>query len=67
MAAAYLAAGDLLVVSDFATGRLLRVGLDRTATPLTPEGQFRFADVVLDAGRGRLIAVREDHAARARP
>ncbi len=46
---AFLAAGDVLVVSDFATGRLLRVAPDRTATPLTPEGPFRFAD--LRAGR----------------
>jgi dipeptidyl aminopeptidase/acylaminoacyl peptidase len=58
---AYLAAGELLVVSDFATGRLLRVGPDRTATPLTPEGPYRFADPILDAARQRLIAVREDH------
>jgi dipeptidyl aminopeptidase/acylaminoacyl peptidase len=58
---AYLAAGDVLVVSDFATGRLLRVAPDRAATPITPEGPFRFADLVLDARRGRLLAIREDH------
>ena len=60
--AAFLADGDVLVVSDFATGRLLRVADDRTATPMTPEGPFRFADLELDRGRGRMIAVREDHA-----
>ncbi len=59
--AAFLADGDVLVVSDFATGRLLRVADDRTATPMTPEGPFRFADLELDRGRGRMIAVREDH------
>lgn len=58
---AYLAAGDVVVVSDFATGRLLRVAPDRTAVPLTPEGPYRFADLELDAGRGRVLAVREDH------
>ena len=58
---AYVARGDVVVVSDFATGRLLRVGADRTATPITPEGPFRFADLELDAARGRLLAVREDH------
>jgi dipeptidyl aminopeptidase/acylaminoacyl peptidase len=57
----YLAAGDVLVVSDFATGRLLRVAPDRTGTPITPEGPYRFADLELDHSRGRLIAVREDH------
>jgi len=39
--AAYLAAGDLVVISDFATGRLLRVGPDPTATPLTGSGADR--------------------------
>ncbi len=58
---AYLAAGDVLVVADFATGRLLRVAQDRAATPITPEGPFRFADLELDRRRGRLLAVREDH------
>jgi len=58
---AYLAAGDVVVVSDFATGRLLRVAPDRTAVPLTPDGSFRFADLELDAARRRILAVREDH------
>ena len=49
---AYLVAGDLLVVSDFATGRLLRVGADRSGTPITPEGAWRYADFVLDGPRG---------------
>ncbi|MFH0751200.1 MAG: S9 family peptidase, partial [Chloroflexota bacterium] len=34
--AAYLAAGEVLVVSDFATGRLLRVGPGRAGVPITP-------------------------------
>ncbi|HYN48227.1 MAG TPA: prolyl oligopeptidase family serine peptidase [Candidatus Nanopelagicales bacterium] len=59
--APYLVAGDLVVVSDFATGRLLRVAPGRSATPITPEGAFRFADLELDAARGRVLAVREDH------
>jgi dipeptidyl aminopeptidase/acylaminoacyl peptidase len=58
---AFLAVGDTVVVSDFATGRLLRTAHDRSAAPITPEGQFRFADLELDRGRGRLLAVREDH------
>jgi len=59
--APYLAAGDLVVVSDFSTGRLLRVAPDRTGAPITPDGPFRYADLELDAGRGRVLAVREDH------
>ncbi len=58
---AYLARGELVVVSDFATGRLHRVGPERSAEPLTPEGPFRFADLELDERRGRLLAIREDH------
>jgi len=58
---AFLATGDVVVVSDFGTGRLLRVAPDRSAAPLTPEGPFRFADLELDADRGRLLVVREDH------
>lgn len=61
--APFLVSGDLVVVSDFATGRLLRVAADRTGVPLTPDGAFRFADLELDAARGRLLAVREDHGA----
>lgn len=53
--------GDLVVVSDFATGRLHRVAADRTSTPITPDGPFRYADLTLDPTRDRLLAVREDH------
>jgi dipeptidyl aminopeptidase/acylaminoacyl peptidase len=56
-----LVAGDLVVVSDFSTGRLHRVAPDRTSEPLTPDRPWRFADLVLDAPRNRLLAVREDH------
>ncbi|MEX2011091.1 MAG: prolyl oligopeptidase family serine peptidase, partial [Chloroflexota bacterium] len=59
--ASYLVAGDLVLVSDFATGRLHRVVADRTSEPITPEGAFRYADYELDEPRGRVIAVREDH------
>jgi len=58
---ANLAAGDLLVVSDFASGRLLRVGPGRAGVPITPAGAWRYADLELDVARGRLLAVREDH------
>jgi dipeptidyl aminopeptidase/acylaminoacyl peptidase len=58
---AYLAEGETIVVSSFADGRLYRVGADRTAEPVTPEGRWRYADLQLDAARGRLMAVREDH------
>ncbi|HEV8545265.1 MAG TPA: prolyl oligopeptidase family serine peptidase [Candidatus Limnocylindrales bacterium] len=59
--AAYVVAGDLVVVSDFSTGRLHRVVAPGELEPLTEERAWRFADFVLDEVRGRLIAVREDH------
>jgi dipeptidyl aminopeptidase/acylaminoacyl peptidase len=60
--AATLISGDLVVVSDFVTGRLNRVVAPGELVPLTPEGrQWRYADAVHDAARNRLIAVFEDH------
>ena len=54
--------GDVVIVSDFPTGRLFRVVEPGVLEPLTPEGRaWRFADLSLDAGRGRILAVREDH------
>jgi dipeptidyl aminopeptidase/acylaminoacyl peptidase len=58
---AALVDGDLVVVSDFASGRLHRVLPARASEPITPERDWRYADVVHDARRNRLIAVREDH------
>ena len=58
---AYLAGGDVCVISDFATGQLLRIGPGRAGRPITAEGAWRYADLELDAARGRLLAVREDH------
>jgi dipeptidyl aminopeptidase/acylaminoacyl peptidase len=59
--AAYLVDGDLVVVSDFVTGRLNRVIEPERLEPMTPERAWRFADFVLDRGRDRLVAIREDH------
>jgi len=58
---AYLVSGDLIVVSDFVSGRLHRVVRPGELVPITPERQWRFADMVHDAARNRLIAIREDH------
>jgi dipeptidyl aminopeptidase/acylaminoacyl peptidase len=64
--APYVANGGLVVVSD-ATGPLHRVAPDRTSQPLTPDADVRYADLVLDEARGRLVAVREDHAGPGEP
>ena len=60
--AAVLISGDLIVVSDFVTGRLNRVVAPERLEPLTPPDKaWRYADVIHDAAHNRLIAVREDH------
>jgi dipeptidyl aminopeptidase/acylaminoacyl peptidase len=59
--ASSLVQGDLVVVSDFSTGRLHRVAPDGSSEPITPDGPFRYADLHLDAARNRIIAIREDH------
>lgn len=64
--AAYLATGDVIVISDFASGRLLRLGPGGASTPLTPDGRWRYADFRLDAARERLVCVREDHSVEGR-
>jgi dipeptidyl aminopeptidase/acylaminoacyl peptidase len=59
---AYAADGDLVVVSDFVTGRLHRVVEPERLEPLTPDGRaWRFADLSIDRPRNRILAVREDH------
>jgi dipeptidyl aminopeptidase/acylaminoacyl peptidase len=58
---ATLVSGDLVVVSDFVTGRLHRVVAPEQLEAITPERDWRFADMVHDVARNRLIAVREDH------
>jgi dipeptidyl aminopeptidase/acylaminoacyl peptidase len=59
--AATLVSGDLIVVSDFVTGRLHRVVRPTELVPITPERQWRYADAIHDAARDRLIAIRENH------
>jgi dipeptidyl aminopeptidase/acylaminoacyl peptidase len=58
---ATLVSGDLVVVSDFVSGRLNRVLRPGELQPFTPERQWRYADLVHDPARNRLIAIREDH------
>ena len=64
---AFAASGDLVVGSAFADQRLWR--LDGTPRALTPasDAALRYAEPVLDARRGRVLAVREDHRGRGEP
>ncbi|HEX3429017.1 MAG TPA: hypothetical protein VHS36_09435, partial [Candidatus Limnocylindrales bacterium] len=59
---AYAVDGELVVVSDFTTGRLHRVTAPGQLAPITPEGRaWRFADLSIDRFRNRILAIREDH------
>jgi dipeptidyl aminopeptidase/acylaminoacyl peptidase len=64
--ASYGIAGDTVIVSEFATGRLHRIVAPEVLEPLTAEGPWRYADFAWDASRDRIIAVREDHTGEAR-
>ena len=58
---AYLASGGAVYFSNFSDNRLYVLRDGSPAVALTAEGPFRYADFVVDAGRERLITVREDH------
>ena len=61
--ASYVLDKDRVLFSNFADQRIYAVPCTGPAEPLpiTAEGPYRYADAVIDAGRGRLVCVREDH------
>ncbi|CAN5271441.1 S9 family peptidase [soil metagenome] len=58
---AYAVRHGLVYFSNLADGRIYRQAAGGTPEPLTEEAPHRFGDLVVDAARGRLLAVREDH------
>ena len=58
---AYTVQDGVLIFANFADTRLYRVEGGAAPRPITPEGALRYADVIFDPDRARLIAVREDH------
>ena len=59
--AAFVVSDRVIYFSNFSDQRLYRQTLGATPQPLTPEGDLRYADGVVDEKRNRLICVREDH------
>jgi dipeptidyl aminopeptidase/acylaminoacyl peptidase len=53
---------DTVYFSNFADQRIYRRAPGGEPEPLTPDSGRRFADMVVDPARNRLVAVREDHA-----
>ncbi|HUQ31468.1 MAG TPA: prolyl oligopeptidase family serine peptidase [Pyrinomonadaceae bacterium] len=57
----YTVAGGTIYFSNFDDQRLYKQALNSEPQPLTPAVAMRYADPVVDKGRGRVICVREDH------
>jgi dipeptidyl aminopeptidase/acylaminoacyl peptidase len=58
---AWTVSDGLVVHSEFTDGHLACVQRDGATRPLTTGTDLRFADMCIDALRGRLVAVLEDH------
>jgi len=60
---AFVVADATVYFSNFADQRVYRQDPGSRPRPITPEGDMRYADGVIDRERRRLICVREDHTA----
>ena len=58
---AYLAAGGVVYFSNLSDQRMYRQVPGSEPQPFTRTEGMRYADAILDASHGRIIAVREDH------
>ena len=58
---AWTVSDGLVVHSEFTDGHLVRVESDGASRALTTGTGLRFADMRIDAGRGRVLSVLEDH------
>lgn len=57
----YVVDDGLVIFSNLADGRLYAHRTGEAPQPISPEGDFRYADLRVDARRGRILCVREDH------
>lgn len=64
---AYFVAEGIVYFSNFADQRIYRQKVGEQPQPLTPEGDYRYADAILDRPHHRLICVREDHTGEGEP
>ncbi len=64
--AAYTVSRGIVYYAEFADQRLYRLEPGGTPEPLTPPGDWFYADCSIDPSRQRLVCVREDHAATGR-
>lgn len=59
--AAYTVSRGIIYYAEFSDQRLYRLQPRGTPEPLTPPGDWFFADSSIDVSRQRLVCVREDH------
>lgn len=64
---AFVIRDGVVYFSNFSDGRVYRQTRDGEPEAISPEGAFRYADFCVDAGRDRLICVREDHSGEGEP
>ena len=64
--AAYTVSQRIIYYSEFADQRVYRLEAGGVPEPLTPAGQWCYADFTVDPARPRLVCVREDHASKSR-
>jgi dipeptidyl aminopeptidase/acylaminoacyl peptidase len=57
----YLVANKTVYFSHFDDQRIYRQASTDGIEPITPEGDYRYADAIHDPYRARLICIREDH------
>ena len=57
----YAVSGGTVWFANFDDQRLYLQERDADPVPITPEADVRHADMLVDPGRGRIFAVREDH------
>ncbi|GBF78704.1 S9 family peptidase [Aphanothece sacrum] len=57
----FLVVAGIVYFVNFSDQRLYQQLPDQTPQPLTPEGNRRYADLILDKKQNRLICVSEDH------
>jgi dipeptidyl aminopeptidase/acylaminoacyl peptidase len=58
---AFIVADGIVYFSNFADQRIYRQRVGEQPEPLTPEGQYCYADAIVDLRGDRLICIREDH------
>jgi dipeptidyl aminopeptidase/acylaminoacyl peptidase len=58
---AYKVNNDVIYFTDFKDQRIYKMKLGEKPWPITPKTALRYADIVFDNPRGRILCVREDH------